>query len=90
METQDNQTCNLGGHLSLWSWAYSYVSIVNANFCQSYVSYYFRWKLVRHLDCFGDNRRTKDTRKIKLCDLKECCVTLSSYSISHKKKKKKH
>ena len=25
------------------------------------------WKLVKHVDCFGDNRRTKDIRKIKLC-----------------------
>ena len=36
-----------------------------------------------HLDCFGDNRRTKDSRKIKLCGLKVCCVTLFSYCISH-------
>ena len=21
------------------------------------------WKLVKHLDCFGDNRKLKDTRK---------------------------
>ena len=39
---------------------------------------------MKHLDCFGDNRRTKDTRKIKLGGLKACCVTLIfSYSISH-------
>ena len=40
---------------------------------------------MKHLGCFGDNRRPKDTRKIirghavqKYCD-----VTLFSYSISH-------
>ena len=49
---------------------------------------YFWWKLVKHLDCFGDNRRTKDNRKIKLCDLKARCVTLFSYSISHNFPKK--
>ena len=38
---------------------------------------------MRHFDCFGDNRRTKDTRKIKLCCLKAGCVTLLSCSISH-------
>jgi len=34
-----------------------------------------------YLHCFGDNRRTKDSRKIKLCGLKVCCVTLFSYCI---------
>ena len=38
------------------------------------------WNIV---DCFADNRRTKDTRNIKLCSLKACCVTLFSNSISH-------
>ena len=42
-----------------------------------------RWKLAKHRYCFGDNTRTKDIRKIKLSSLKECCVTLISYSISH-------
>ena len=42
-----------------------------------------KWKLVIHRYCFGDNRRTKDIRKIKLCGLKACCVTLISCSISH-------
>ena len=27
------------------------------------------WKLVNCFDCFGDDRRTKDTRKIKLFGL---------------------
>ena len=40
-------------------------------------------ELVKHLNCFGDNRRTKDARKIKFCSLKACCVTLFSYIISH-------
>ena len=34
-----------------------------------------RWKLVKHLYYFGDNRRTKGIRKIKLCALKVCCMT---------------
>ena len=38
---------------------------------------------MKHLDCLRDNRRTKDNRKIKLCGLKKCCVTLFSHSISH-------
>ena len=37
--------------------------------------------MVKHRYCFGDNRRTKDNRKIKLCGLKACCVTLISCSI---------
>ena len=41
-----------------------------------------RWKLVKHRYCFGDNRRKIDHRKIKLCGLKACCVTLISCSIS--------
>ena len=58
-------------------------SRVNANFCQSNVaSIICRWKLVKHRYCFGDNRRTKDNRKIKLCGLKACYVTLISCSIS--------
>ena len=60
------------------------MSIVNANFSVNQMSPIIcRWKLVKHLDCFGHNRRTKDTRKIKLCGLKACCVTSTSYSISH-------
>ena len=38
-------------------------------FCQSN-SIIHRWKLVKRLDCFGENRGTTDTRKIKLCGLK--------------------
>ena len=38
---------------------------------------------MKHLDCFGDNRKLKDTRKNKLSGLNMCCVTLFSYSISH-------
>ena len=34
-----------------------------------------RWKLVKHLYYFGDNKRTKGIRKIKLCALKVCCMT---------------
>ena len=34
-----------------------------------------RWKLVKHLYYFRDNRRTKGIRKIKLCALKVCCMT---------------
>ena len=64
-----------------WYW---FTSIVNANFSVNPMSpIIFRWKLVKHLHCFGDNRRTKDARKIKFCSLKACCLTLFSYSISH-------
>ena len=62
------------------------MSIVNANFSvnpMSPIINFCRWKLVKYLNCFGDNRRTKDARKIKFCSLKACCVTLFSYSISH-------
>ena len=38
---------------------------------------------MKHLDCLGDSRKTKDIRKIKLRGLKACCVTLIGYSISH-------
>ena len=41
------------------------------------------WELVKHPDCLGDNRKTNNIRKIKLCGLKACCLTLTSYSISH-------
>ena len=37
---------------------------------------------MKHLDCFGDNRRTKYTRRFKLCGSKACRVTLFSYQIS--------
>ena len=36
-----------------------------------------------NVDCFGDNRRIKDTRKIKLWGLKACCPTLFSYRVSY-------
>ena len=38
---------------------------------------------MKHRYCFGDNRRTKENRNIKLCRLKAFCVTLISCSISH-------
>ena len=51
-------------------------SLVNANFSVNQMCPIIcRWKLVKHRYCFGDNRRTKDNRKIKLCGLKACCVT---------------
>ena len=61
------------------------MSIVYANFPVNQMSPIIcRWKFVKHLDCFGDSRRTQATRKIKLGGLKACCVTLIfSYSISH-------
>ena len=56
---------------------------VNTNFSGNQTSPVIcKWKLVKHLDCFGDNKKTKHSRKIKLCSLKMCCVTLFSYSIS--------
>ena len=59
-------------------------SLVNANFSVNQMCPIIcRWKLVEHRYCFGDNRRIKDNRKIKLCGLKACCVTLISCSISH-------
>ena len=59
-------------------------SLVNANFFANQMSPIIcRWKLVKQRYCFGDNRRTKDIRKIKLCGLKACCVTSISCSISH-------
>ena len=62
------------------------MSIVYANFPVNQMSPIIcRWKFVKHLDCFGDSRRTKDTRKIKLGGLKAGCVTLIfSYSITGK------
>ena len=57
---------------------------VNAKFSVNQMSPIIcRWKLLKHLDCFGDNRRTEDIRNIKLSSLKACCLTLLSYSISH-------
>ena len=41
-------------------------------------------EISEHVDCFGDNRRIKDTRKIKLWGLKACCPTLFySYRVSY-------
>ena len=56
-------------------------SLVNANMSPIIC----RWKLVKHRYCFGDNRRTKDIRKIKAerSSYAACCVTLISCSISH-------
>ena len=60
------------------------MSIVNANFSVNPISPIIcTWKLVKHLNCSGDKRRTKDARKINFCILKACCVPLFSYSISH-------
>jgi len=36
-----------------------------------------------HVDCFGESRRIKDMRKIKLGGLKACCATLFSYRVSY-------
>ena len=61
---------------SLRNRACRYASLVNANFSVNQMCPIIcRWKLVKHRYCFGDNRRTKDNRKIKLCGLKACCVT---------------
>ena len=69
---------------SLRNPAYQNMSLLNANFPVNQMSLIIcRWKLVKHLDCFGVNRRAKDTSKIKLCSLRACCTTLFSYSISH-------
>lgn len=47
------------------------MSLAKANFSVSQISPNIcKWKLVGHLDCFGGNRRTKDTRKMKLCGVK--------------------
>ena len=47
------------------------MSLAKANFSVSQISPNIcKWKLVGHLDCFGGNRRTKDTRKMKLCSVK--------------------
>ena len=41
-------------------------SLVNANFSVNQMSPIIcRWKLVKHRSWFGDNRRTKDSRKIQ-------------------------
>ena len=40
-----------------------YMSIVNAHFSVNQIMsppIFCTWKLVKHLDCFGENRRTKD------------------------------
>ena len=47
------------------------MSLAKANFSVSQISPNIcKWKLVGHLDCFGGNRRAKDTRKMKLCSVK--------------------
>ena len=52
------------------------MSLKKANFFVNQMSPIIcRWKLVKHLDCLEDNRKTKDIRKIKLCGPKACCVT---------------
>ena len=66
----------LSSYCSLRNRACRYASLVNANFSVNQMfPIICRWKLVKHRYCFGDNRRTKDNRKIKLCGLKACCVT---------------
>ena len=43
-----------------------------------------RWKLVKHLDCFGDNKRTKDYKKYQVIFVLKPVVWLYSvYSIFH-------
>ena len=43
-----------------------------------------RWKLVKHLDCFGDNKRTKDYQKYQVIFVLKPVVWLYSvYSIFH-------
>ena len=44
---------------------------------------------MKHFDCFGDNRRTNDTRKITLCGLKACRMTLSSVAVKMNRVPKK-
>ena len=62
--------------VSLRNRACRYASLVNANFSVNQMCPIIcRWKLVKHRYCFGNNRRTKDNRKIRLCGLKACCVT---------------
>ena len=54
-------------HYRIMPTLYWFMSIVNANFSvnpMSPIINFWRWKLVKHLNCFGDNRRTKDARKI--------------------------
>ena len=56
------------------------VSLVSANFSVNQMSpiiFQYYYYLVKHLYYFGDNRGTKDIKKIKLL------VTLISYRISH-------
>ena len=49
--------------------------LVNANLSVNQMSPIIcRWKLVKHFHYFGDNRRAKGIRKIKLCALKVCCL----------------
>ena len=67
----------------LWNHACRNALLVNANFSVNQMCPIIcSWKLVKHRYYFGDNRRTKDNRKIKLCGLKACCGTLISCSIS--------
>ena len=66
--------------------AYRNASLVSANFSVNQMSpiiFQYYYYLVKHLYYFGDNRRTKDIKKIKLRGLKASCVTLISYRISH-------
>ena len=52
------------------------ILLVNANLSVNLMSPIIcRWKFLKHLYYFGDNRRTKGIRKIKLCALKVCFMT---------------
>ena len=78
--SSQNWQCNFknNGRETLQNRTYRNKSLVHASFCINHISpIVSRWKLVKHLDCFGDNRRTKDTRKIKLCSLDSALHELS-------------
>ena len=52
------------------------ILLVNANLSVNLMSPIIcRWKFLKHLYYFGDNRRTKGIREIKICALKVCCMT---------------
>ena len=60
----------MGTHCTLRNRTCRKVSPVNTNFSVNQMCPIIcRWKLVKHRHCFGDNKRTKDIRRIKLCML---------------------
>ena len=78
--SSQNWQCNFKNNdrETLQNRAYRNESLIHAIFCINHISPIIcRWKLVKHLDCFGDNRRTKDPRKIKLCSLDSVLHELS-------------